>query len=132
MTDTFFAEVMRENQNKEKLISEYKLCSVCRKPANGIDDFKNIRSGNIVRSCIRCRAYYRDAQSRVDPIKKKRHYTKDELLTVISEALTKLDIANINTLSDDPEKQKILLSIRSGEFSVVDKRRPHTSSDEEK
>jgi ribosomal protein L34E len=96
--------------NKE--YEEHMRCKNCNRKTNGIDDFKNIKTGNIVKTCINCRKSVYTSIKRSNKIPKTYKNTEkiNDLLLLISKI--DKDILNnalTNTNNSDRLRQIIVL-----------------------
>jgi len=93
----------KKNPKKEKEVIDYNKeyedhlrCKNCNRKTNGIDDFKNIKTGNIVKTCLNCRISVYASLKKKTRLTKKKLTNKEKL-----ECYTKL----INALDKDILKE---------------------------
>lgn len=94
--------------NKE--YKEYKRCKCCNRVTKGEEDFKNIRSGKLTKTCITCRtSVYASLKKKPRPAPKKKLTNKEKIIcymklvealdkTVLTETISKMDNEQINKL----------------------------------
>ena len=99
---------LREEIDYNKEYSEFLRCPNCNRRTSGIDDFKNVKTGRIVKTCIRCRECVGKSLRKKPRIKVKA-ITNKERLEMCKLFLTYLD-ADIckKIIEEHPEAERVI------------------------
>ena len=95
--------------NKE--YKEHLRCPNCNRKTAGIDDYKNIRSGKITKTCAKCRASVYKSYRKIPRIKKKKITMKEkvELFNILIKDLDKLEVEKF--IENNPTYENILKTL---------------------
>src|SRR5438874_1418638 len=101
-----------DNDNEIDFNTEYKehkRCMNCNKPTNGIEDFKNIHTGKLTKTCKKCRenvyaSFKKKPRNLTKPPK------KDTQIYLLKQLIKKIDKDEINQIIDNDKELKCLKS----------------------
>jgi len=92
---------------REQEYAEHKRCPSCNKPTAGVDDYKNIRSGSITKTCVKCRESVYTSYKKKERITK-RSMTKDDKLSLYHKLVKGIDKEVVlKTIAANPHLFKI-------------------------
>ena len=70
---------INENTDYTDEYKNYLRCPNCKKPTTGIEQFQNIRSGNITKTCFKCRDAIYTSYKKKPRLKKKTITMRDKM-----------------------------------------------------
>ena len=98
--------MMDNNIDYNKEYKEYKRCLNCNSPTEGIEDYKNLRTGQLTKTCKKCRERVLISYNKKPRVAKK-NPTNKEIIQALKTIIDQIDGDIITEIINKPDNKHI-------------------------